>query len=264
MSAADWPQRHPDVPSLIECVGLSKVYTSAGGRLEVLRDLTFSIEAGEIVTIIGPSGCGKSTLLKIFCGLVAPTSGDVWIEGRTPDAARAARRFGFVFQEPVLLPWRRADANVRLPLDVLGVDREHARRTPGRLLELVGLGGFEAHLPRQLSGGMQQRVAIARALSFDPAILLMDEPFGALDAITRDAMNVELLRIWKETQKTIIFVTHSLSEAVFLSHRVFAMSTRPGEIKRVISVDLPFPRDRATRRDPHFHELSSELLGEIG
>jgi NitT/TauT family transport system ATP-binding protein len=260
------PGRRPDgltVATLIECVGLRKVYAGPTGPLETLRNLTFSIAPGELISIIGPSGCGKSTLLRILCGLTPPSAGEVRIEGRTPDEARAARRFGFVFQEPVLLPWRRADANVRLPLDVLRTDRRQARAIPRHLLRLVGLGGFEANLPRQLSGGMQQRVAIARALSFDPAILLMDEPFGALDAITRDAMNVELLRVWKEMEKTIVFVTHSLSEAVFLSHRVFVMSSRPGEIKRTLVVDLPFPRDRTTRRDPRFHELSNELLQEL-
>jgi NitT/TauT family transport system ATP-binding protein len=248
---------------LIECAKLNKSYTTATGRLEVLRDVNFTVGAGEIVSIIGASGCGKSTLLKLICGLIAPSSGEIRVEGETPDEARARRAFGYVFQEPVLLPWRTAEENIRLPLDVLGVSRREAVRDTSRLLEIVGLGDFGKSLPRQLSGGMQQRVAIARALSFNPVILLMDEPFGALDAITRDAMNVELLRIWKEMNKTIVFITHSLSEAVFLSHRVFVMSARPGVIKRVLEVDLPFPRDRQTRAETKFHALSTELLREL-
>jgi NitT/TauT family transport system ATP-binding protein len=252
------------VSALIECSNLHKSYTTTAGRLEVLRNLNFTIETGEIISIIGASGCGKSTLLKLMCGLVPPSSGQIRIDGRTPNEARARRAFGYVFQEPVLLPWRTASANVRLPLDVLRVPRGNAERDTRRLLELVGLPDFGESLPRQLSGGMQQRIAIARALSFNPAILLMDEPFGALDAITRDAMNVELLRIWKEMRKTIIFVTHSLSEAVFLSHRVFVMSTRPGEVKRILDIGLEFPRDRDTRADSRFHELCTELLKELG
>lgn len=249
--------------TLIECVNLNKSYNTRTGRLEVLRNLSFSVEEGEIVSIIGASGCGKSTLLKLICGLMAPSSGEISVAGQTPNEARARRAFGYVFQEPVLLPWRTAEANVRLPLDVLGVSRRDADRDTSRLLDVVGLGEFGKSLPRQLSGGMQQRVAIARALSFNPMILLMDEPFGALDAITRDAMNVELLRIWKEMGKTIVFITHSLSEAVFLSHRVFVMSVRPGSIKRVLDVDLPFPRDRETRAQTRFHELSTQLLKDI-
>ena len=249
--------------ALIESSRLTKHYTGPQGQLPVLRELTFSIDAGEIVSIIGPSGCGKSTLLKLIAGLVPYSAGELRIDGRTPDEARRSRAFGFVFQEPVLLPWRNAEANVRLPLDVLGRDPEERTQQSRALLGLVGLSDFTRHLPRQLSGGMQQRVAIARALSFDPAILLMDEPFGALDALTRDVMNVELLRIWAETRKTILFVTHSLSEAVFLSHRVFVMSPRPAEIKKILVVDLPFPRDKRTRADVHFHALSSELLEEL-
>jgi NitT/TauT family transport system ATP-binding protein len=248
---------------LIECAELTKVYEGYQGRLEVLRELTFAVDAGEIVSIIGPSGCGKSTLLKILVGLTPATSGTIRIGGRAPEEARRARQFGFVFQEPVLLPWRDALGNVRLPLDVLRRDPAEASATSSRLLELVGLHGFGGHLPRQLSGGMQQRVAIARALSFDPAILLMDEPFGALDAITRDAMNVELLRIWKEMKKTILFITHSLTEAVFLSHRVFVMSVRPAQIKRTLVIDLPFPRDGRTRADVRFHQLTSDLREEL-
>ena len=249
--------------ALIECVHLSKSYTMPNGQLEVLRDVNFSIEAGQIVSIIGASGCGKSTLLKLICGLIRPSSGEIRVDGRTPNEARARRAFGYVFQEPVLLPWRTAAENVRLLLDVLRVSRADAERDTARLLEVVDLRDFGGSLPRQLSGGMQQRVAIARALSFNPEILLMDEPFGALDAITRDAMNVELLRIWKEMKKTIVFITHSLSEAVFLSQRVFVMSPRPGVIKRVLDVDLPYPRGRRTRAETRFHQLSTELLSEL-
>jgi NitT/TauT family transport system ATP-binding protein len=249
--------------ALIECVDLNKSYDTPNGHLEVLRDVSFTVNAGEIVSIIGPSGCGKSTLLKLISGLVPPSSGQIRVAGKTPDQARASRAFGYVFQEPVLLPWRTAAENVRLPLDVLEVPRRDADRDTARLLNMIGLGDFGKSVPRQLSGGMQQRVAIARALSFNPVILLMDEPFGALDAITRDAMNVELLRIWKEMGKTIVFITHSLSEAVFLSHRVFIMSGRPGLIKRVLEVDLPFPRDRQTRTETKFHELSTQLLRDI-
>ena len=249
--------------SLIEAEGVSKAYGGPQGRVEVLRDLAFAIEAGEIISLIGPSGCGKSTLLKILAGLAPATAGAIRIGGRTPEEARRARQFGFVFQEPVLLPWRDAGKNVRLPLDVLNRERTGSTVTASRLLELVGLRDFGGYLPRQLSGGMQQRVSIARALSFDPAILLMDEPFGALDALTRDAMNVELLRIWKEMKKTILFVTHSLTEAVFLSHRVFVMSARPARIKRTLVVDLPIPRDARMRTEVRFHQLTTELRGEL-
>jgi NitT/TauT family transport system ATP-binding protein len=251
------------VPPFINSLRLTKAYQSQQGRLEVLRDLTFSVESGEIISIIGPSGCGKSTLLKILAGLMPATAGTVTVDGRTPEEARRARQFGFVFQEPVLLPWRNAEANIRLPLDVLRRDRADAQERSSRLLELVGLRHFGGHLPRELSGGMQQRIAIARALSFDPGILLMDEPFGALDALTRDAMNVELLQIWKEMRKTILFITHSLTEAVFLSHRVFVMSSRPAQIKRTLVIDLPFPRDSKTRADVRFHQLTSELREEL-
>ncbi len=250
--------------TLIESVGLTKAYAHPRGQVEVLSNLAFAIDAGEIVSIIGPSGCGKSTLLRIICGLTSPSAGRIRIGDRTPDEARRDRAFGFVFQEPVLLPWRDARANVRLPLDVVGYGKDDRKRIPQSLLQLVGLADFTHHLPLELSGGMQQRVAIARALSFDPAILLMDEPFGALDALTRDALNVELLRIWEEMRKTIVFVTHSLTEAVFLSHRVLVMSSRPAEIKRTLVIDLPFPRDRRTRTDPRFHRLTGELMEELG
>jgi NitT/TauT family transport system ATP-binding protein len=220
-----------------------------------LQGIDLDIFPSEFITLIGPSGCGKSTLLRVIGDLIAPSDGTILVNGKPAHQARLDRDYGIVFQAPVLFDWRTVKHNVELPLEVMRVNRAERNRRSDEMLELVELGGFSKHYPWQLSGGMQQRVAIARALSFNPAILLMDEPFGALDEITRERMNAELLKIWERTQKTIIFVTHSIPEAVFLSTRVVVMSARPGRITRVIKIDLPHPRGIETREDKRYFEL---------
>jgi len=230
------------------------------GPLRALDDVSLRIRRGEFVSLIGPSGCGKSTLLRLITDVLHPTSGTIEVRSGPPARARLAREFGFVFQQPGLLLWRNALANVSLPLEVGGWGRRHTPpHRPEELLELVGLRGFERAYPRQLSGGMQQRVAIARALVTGPPILLMDEPFGALDEITRDHLNLELLRIWRATGTTILFVTHSIPEAVFLSGRVLVFSPRPGRIVEEIEVDLPLPREQAIKDAPEFSRSTAAV-----
>jgi NitT/TauT family transport system ATP-binding protein len=219
---------------------LSLTYGGSGEGVLALSDITFSISDGEFISVVGPSGCGKSTLLKILAGLLTPSEGVATLSGSPIRGAR--RDIGVVFQTPVLFPWRTVLQNVLLPADVQRLDKEKMRQRAMDLIRLVGLEGFENRYPRELSGGMQQRVGIIRALIHDPAILLMDEPFGALDAMTRESMNVELQRIWMESGKTILFITHSTSEAVFLADRVIVMTARPGKIGDVFKVDLPRPR----------------------
>jgi NitT/TauT family transport system ATP-binding protein len=218
---------------------LSLRYGGSSGVL-ALSDIDFSVANGEFISIVGPSGCGKSTLLKILAGLLPPSEGAATLRGSLIKGAR--RDIGVVFQTPVLFPWRTVLGNVLLPADVQGLDKRKMRERAMDLIRLVGLEGFENRYPRELSGGMQQRVGIIRALIHDPAILLMDEPFGALDAMTRETMNVELQRIWMESGKTILFITHSTSEAVYLADRVIVMTARPGKIGDVFNVDLPRPR----------------------
>ncbi|HEX6703044.1 MAG TPA: ABC transporter ATP-binding protein [Gaiellaceae bacterium] len=236
---------------------LSKAF--GGGRVTALQDISLEVARGEFVSLIGPSGCGKSTLLRIVGDIIEPTSGEVTVNGKTARRARLDRDYGIVFQSPVLYDWRTVAKNISLPLEMLGWDR--ARRTARikEMVELVELESFEGHHPWQLSGGMQQRVSIARALSFEPALLLMDEPFGALDEMTRERLNLELLRIWSETGSTVVFVTHSISEAVFLSTRVVVLSARPGRIAGIVPVDLAQPRTAATREDPRFFELVTDV-----
>jgi len=223
-----------------------------------------TFEHGATVALEGididfPSGCGKSTLLRIIGDLIQPTEGTVLIGGKTPKQARLDRDYGMVFQEATLFDWRTVAKNVALPLELTGWTRQRRADRVQEMLELVELTGFEGHRPWQLSGGMQQRVAIARALSFDPLLLLMDEPFGALDEMTRDRLNIELLRIWEAAGSTVVFVTHSISEAVFLSSRIVVMSARPGRITRVVDVGLPRPRGIETREEPLFFELATEV-----
>ncbi|MGE5513682.1 MAG: ABC transporter ATP-binding protein [Bacteroidota bacterium] len=220
--------------------GLSLAYGRGSDAVLALKSIDFSIADAEFVSIVGPSGCGKSTLLKILAGLLPPTKGDAFLKGTPIKGAR--RDIGVVFQTPVLFPWRNVLGNVMLPSDVQGLDKTEMRRRALELVNLVGLQGFEHRYPRELSGGMQQRVGIIRALIHDPAILLMDEPFGALDAMTRETMNVELQRIWMERRKTVLFITHSTAEAVFLADRVIVMTARPGQIRDEFAVDLPRPR----------------------
>ncbi len=224
-----------------------------------LQDIQLDIRAGEFISLIGPSGCGKSTLLRVVGDLIAPTNGDVKVNGKPAPQARLDRDYGMVFQSPVLFEWRSVQHNVELPLEVLKINKAERQRRAKEMLDLVELGKFTQHYPWQLSGGMQQRVAIARALAFKPALLLMDEPFGALDEITRERLNDELLRVWAKTKTTVIFVTHSISEAVFLSTRIVVMSARPGRITQVINIDLPQPRSNDTRESNRFFELATEV-----
>jgi NitT/TauT family transport system ATP-binding protein len=229
------------------------------GNVLALSEIDLTVQAGEFVSLIGPSGCGKSTLLRIVGDLVAPSSGQVVVNGKTAEQARIDRDYGIVFQDAVLYDWRTVAKNIALPLEMLGWDRARRAERVRGLVELVELGGFEQHYPWQLSGGMQQRVSIARALSFDPALLLMDEPFGALDEMTRERLNMELLRIWDASGSTVVFVTHSIAEAVFLSTRVVVISPRPGRITGIVEIDLPQPRNVDTREEPRFFELVTQV-----
>jgi NitT/TauT family transport system ATP-binding protein len=238
--------------TVVSLTGVSKSFRTG---VTALQDIALDLRAGEFISLIGPSGCGKSTLLRIIGDLIAPSSGTVVVNGKSAHQARLDHDYGIVFQDSVLYDWRTVSRNVALPLEMLGWDRARRRARVAEMLELVELNGFESSRPWQLSGGMQQRVSIARALSFDPALLLMDEPFGALDEMTRERLNMELLRIWEKAGSTVVFVTHSIAEAVFLSTRVVVMSARPGRVADVIEIDLEQPRTGATREDPHYFEL---------
>jgi NitT/TauT family transport system ATP-binding protein len=247
----------------LERVGMT--YEARSGPVEALRDISFAVARGEFVALVGPSGCGKSTLLRIVAGLRMPTAGTIGVEGRPVTRPRAS--VGMVFQAPVLLKWRSILDNVLLPAELAGLDPRRYRDRARDLLRLVGLGDFETKLPHELSGGMQQRASLCRALLLDPPLLLMDEPFGALDAMTRDEMNLELLRVWGEgadgvggaDRKTILFVTHSIPEAVFLADRVVVMSPRPGRVARICPVRLPRPRSAETRAGADFGRLALEI-----
>jgi NitT/TauT family transport system ATP-binding protein len=243
---------------VLDRVGMT--YRADSGPVEALRDISFAVGRGELVALVGPSGCGKSTLLRIVAGLRPPTTGSVAVAGRPVRGPITA--VGMVFQAPVLLKWRTVRDNVVLPAELSGLDARGFRDRADALLELVGLTGFGDRYPRELSGGMQQRASICRALLLDPPLLLMDEPFGALDAMTRDDMNLELLRVWGESateRKTIVFVTHSIPEAVFLADRVIVMSPRPGRVTEVVAVPLPRPRSPATRALPEFGRLALRI-----
>jgi NitT/TauT family transport system ATP-binding protein len=243
---------------VVDVAGVSKVFAPRGqaaGRVEALVDIDLAVTAGEFVSLIGPSGCGKSTLLRIIGDLISPTTGSVTVNGKPAPRARLDRDYGMVFQAPVLFDWRTVQGNVELPLEVSHMPRAERTKRAADNLRLVELSDFAGHYPWQLSGGMQQRVAIARALAVDPAILLMDEPFGALDEMTRERMNLELLKIWQRTGTTIIFVTHSIAEAVFLSTRVVVMSPRPGRISAVVDIDLPRERTNDTREMEQYFRL---------
>jgi NitT/TauT family transport system ATP-binding protein len=229
------------------------------GNVTALQEIDLEIASGEFVSLIGPSGCGKSTLLRVIGDLIDTTSGLVTVNGKPAKQARADHDYGIVFQDSVLYDWRTVARNIGLPLEMLGWDRAKRKSRVAEMLELVELTSFADHHPWQLSGGMQQRVSIARALSFEPALLLMDEPFGALDEMTRERMNLEVLAIWQQLASTVVFVTHSISEAVFLSTRVVVMSPRPGRIAGVVDVDLTYPRTVETRDEPHFFELVTQV-----
>jgi NitT/TauT family transport system ATP-binding protein len=242
---------------VVEISGVSKVFAPRGqgtAPVQALVGIDLTLAAGEFVSLIGPSGCGKSTLLRIVGDLTAPTSGAVTVNGKPAAQARRDRDYGMVFQAPILFDWRSVQGNVELPLEITGTPKSERVRRATEHLALVELSDFAGHYPWQLSGGMQQRAAIARALVLDPAILLMDEPFGALDEMTRERMNMELLKIWDRTGTTVLFVTHSIAEAVFLSSRVVVMSARPGRISTVIDIDLPRERTAETREtEAYFH-----------
>ena len=242
--------------NVVSIDGLSKSFRTG---VTALQDIKLDIRAGEFVSLIGPSGCGKSTLLRIIGDLIQPSTGSVVVNGKTAHRARLDHDYGIVFQDAVLYDWRTVSKNIALPLELLKWSRERRSARVRDLVGLVELEGFEDHHPWQLSGGMQQRVAIARALSFEPALLLMDEPFGALDEMTRERLNMELLRIWEKASSTIVFVTHSIPEAVFLSTRVVVMSPRPGRIAGIVEIDLQQPRTAETREDPRFFELVTEV-----
>jgi NitT/TauT family transport system ATP-binding protein len=241
----------------IEIKDLYKTYATRSGRTVALQRVDLAIRKNEFVTLVGPSGCGKSTLLKIINALIMPSRGSVLLDGQA--LAAPSRDVGIVFQEPVLLPWRVIIDNVLLPAEVLGLNLREARDRAMDLLSLVGLAGFEKRYPNELSGGMQQRVAICRSLVHDPSVLLMDEPFAALDAMTREDLGFELLRIWGVYKKTVVFVTHHIAEAILLADRVVAMSPRPGRIEKVIDVDLPRPRTLDMQFSPEFKAHSEEI-----
>jgi NitT/TauT family transport system ATP-binding protein len=243
---------------IIDIAHLEKVFvTVRNERIHALSDISLSVREREFVTVVGPSGCGKTTLLKILAGLVPLTSGTVSVDGRPVAAPR--RDIGIVFQNPVLLPWRTVMENVLLPAEVQGIPLDAARRRARDLLKMVGLADFEDKYPMELSGGMQQRAAISRALVSDPRLLLMDEPFGALDAMTREQMNLDLQRIWRESGKTVLLITHSIPEAVFLGDRVVVMTPRPGRIARIVEVPLARPRPIDAMGDPVFGQLTSDI-----
>jgi NitT/TauT family transport system ATP-binding protein len=245
--------------AVVSINSVHKVFSDADRRTVALEGIDLDIARGAFVSLIGPSGCGKSTLLRLIGDLTQATSGTITVNGKTAHMARLDRDYGIVFQAPVLFDWRTVERNVELPLELERLPRAARERRAGEMLALMELGGFEHHYPWQLSGGMQQRVAIARALSFEPALLLMDEPFGALDEMSRERLNLELLRIWQKTGTTVVFVTHSIPEAVFLSTEVVVMSRRPGRIVDIIKVDLAQPRNDLTREDPRYFELVTRV-----
>jgi NitT/TauT family transport system ATP-binding protein len=245
--------------SVISAKNLNLTFETNDGPVHALKDVSLDIKKGEFVSFIGPSGCGKTTFLRCIAGLETPTSGDISVNGMTPDEARKARAYGYVFQAAGLYPWRTIGGNISLPLEIMGFSKAEQRERVNRVMDLVDLGGFEKRFPWQLSGGMQQRASIARALAFDADILLMDEPFGALDEIVRDHLNEQLLKLWARTEKTIAFVTHSIPEAVYLSTKIVVMSPRPGRISDVI--DSPLPKDRPLdiRDSAEFIEISHRV-----
>ena len=247
------------IRNVITLDNVTKVFQTRQGEVRALDGIELSIRDKEFVCLIGPSGCGKSTILGIIAGLTKPSFGALKIDGKSIDVARQSHQIGLVFQDAVLLPWRTVYENVSLPLEVLKFPRSERPERIKLVVDLVGLSGFERRYPHELSGGMRQRLGIARALSFDPQVLLMDEPFGALDAITRDKMSIELLRIWEQQQKTVVFVTHSISEAALLSDRVVVLTPRPGRIAAIIDNPLPRPRPLHMRDSSEFVALSRQL-----
>ena len=249
----------PAADAAIEISELSLRFDTADGPVQALSDVSLKIARGQFVSFIGPSGCGKTTLLRAVADLEAPTSGSIRVNGLSPREARASRAYGYVFQAPALYPWRSVARNIALPLEIMGFSKAERDARVAKGLELVNLSGFGAKYPWQLSGGMQQRASIARALSFDPDLLLMDEPFGALDEIVRDMLNQQLLRLWDVTGKTVLFVTHSIPEAVFLSTHIVVMSPRPGRIYDVIECNFPRDRQLEIRETPEFIAVANRV-----
>jgi NitT/TauT family transport system ATP-binding protein len=243
----------------IDIRNVSLTFETADGKVDALSNVSLQIADGEFVSFIGPSGCGKTTMLRVIADLQQPTAGTLLVNGMSAERARLARRYGYVFQAPALFPWRTIEKNLKLPLEVMGFSDSEQRQRAARYLALVNLTGFERKFPWQLSGGMQQRVSIARALSFDPALLLMDEPFGALDEIVRDHLNEQLLQLWDKTGKTVLFVTHSIPEAVFLSSKIVVMSPRPGRIIDIIDCDFPRDRTLEIRETPEFLKIAQRV-----
>ncbi|UWR30515.1 ABC transporter ATP-binding protein [Sulfitobacter sp. W002] len=248
-----------DSQSVISASNLDLTFQTNDGPVHALKDVNLEIHKGDFVSFIGPSGCGKTTFLRVMADLEQPTGGTVTINGVSPEEARKSRAYGYVFQAAGLYPWRTIGGNIRLPLEIMGIPRAEQVERVQRVLELVELSGFEKKFPWQLSGGMQQRASIARALSFDADILLMDEPFGALDEIVRDHLNEQLLKLWARTEKTIAFVTHSIPEAVYLSTKIVVMSPRPGRIADVIESPLPRERPLEIRESPEFLEIAHRV-----
>jgi NitT/TauT family transport system ATP-binding protein len=245
--------------SMISVENLSLVFNTNDGPVNALSNINLNINQGDFVSFIGPSGCGKTTLLRVIADLEQATSGHINVDGTTPQDARLNRLYGYVFQAPGLLPWRTISQNCALPMEISAKPGDHQQKQIAKYLRMVGLQDFHNKYPWQLSGGMQQRASIARALCLNPELLLMDEPFGALDEITRDHMNLELLRIWQETRKTVVFVTHSIAEAVLLSTHIVVMSPRPGRVVKVIESPLPRLKTLAVRDQAAFHELAAEI-----
>ena len=243
----------------IDVRNVSLTFETADGKVDALSNVSLQVADGEFVSFIGPSGCGKTTILRVIADLQQPTAGTLLVNGMSAERARLARRYGYVFQAPALFPWRTIEKNLKLPLEVMGFSDSEQRQRAARYLALVNLTGFERKFPWQLSGGMQQRVSIARALSFDPALLLMDEPFGALDEIVRDHLNEQLLQLWDKTGKTVLFVTHSIPEAVFLSSKIVVMSPRPGRIIDIIDCDFPRDRTLEIRETPEFLKIAQRV-----
>jgi NitT/TauT family transport system ATP-binding protein len=243
----------------VDARGVSLTFHTGDGEVQALANVDLQISDGDFVSFIGPSGCGKTTLLRVIADLEHPTQGTILVNGVTPEQARLRRQYGYIFQAPALYPWRTIERNVMLPLEIMGFDARERRERMERYLKLVNLSGFERKFPWQLSGGMQQRASIARALSFDPALLLMDEPFGALDEIVRDHLNEQLLRLWDQTGKTVVFVTHSIPEAVFLSTKIVVMSPRPGRIVDISPCNFPRDRTLEIRETPEFLKIAQRV-----
>ncbi|MDN5351485.1 MAG: NitT/TauT family transport system ATP-binding protein [Clostridiales bacterium] len=243
----------------IRIENVSMVYSDNGASVKALDNVSIDIQKGEFISLLGPSGCGKTTLLRIIGDLLQPTSGNVLVCDQTPRQTRMDQKYGIVFQSPVLFDWRTISKNIRLPLEIMKVPREEQNRRIESLLELVGLSKFADHYPHQLSGGMQQRVGIARALAIQPEILLMDEPFSALDEFTREKLNEDVLQIWSKTNKTVVFVTHNIAESVFMSDRVCVLSPHPGRLSAIVDIDLPRPRTKEMRDWPEFNALVAKI-----